>query len=105
MRTQNHAQQTVQQTVQQAVQHIKQGSRLIPAAALALFLAACGQTGASLPSDGQDLTSDNSITTAATITAVTASGAEAASPAVNTTDGNLGTRWSATGDGQWIQLV
>jgi hypothetical protein len=95
---------TKNQTVQQFKQHVKQGSRLIPAAALALFLAACGQTGASLPSDDQDLASDNSITTAATITAVTASNAEAANPATNTTDGNLGTRWSATGDGQWIQF-
>jgi hypothetical protein len=100
MRTKNHAQQSVQQFKQQ----VKQGSRLIPAAALALFLAACGQTGASLPSDDQDLSSDNSITTAATITTVTASSAEAANPAANTTDGNLGTRWSATGDGQWIQF-
>ena len=88
---------------QNTIRQIRQGSRLFPVAALALFLAACGQGAQSLPVDGN--TSDNELTSSAvSIAAVTASASEDANPAANVTDGKLSTRWSAGGDGQWIQF-
>jgi hypothetical protein len=38
------------------------------------------------------------------VSRVTASSAQSQNPAVNVLDGNLGTRWSAQGEGQWAQL-
>jgi F5/8 type C domain len=70
----------------------------LPAAALSLFLAACGQTAITGPEIEINLTSK------ATIAAVSASTAEPANPANNVTDGKLETRWSAGGDGQWLQF-
>jgi F5/8 type C domain len=86
------------------IQQIPQGSRLLTVTALALFLAACGQTGANIPGDTALNLEPNLTTAAVTIQAVSASAAEVANPASNATDTKLETRWSAPGDGQWIQL-
>jgi hypothetical protein len=79
-------------------------SKLLTVTALMLFLAACGQTGANIPKDNASNLEPNIGTAAVAIQAVTASAAETANPATNTTDGKLGTRWSAPGDGHWIQF-
>ncbi|MGJ8693047.1 MAG: discoidin domain-containing protein [Thalassotalea sp.] len=48
------------------------------------------------------LTGINSVF-AATPTSITASDAQSGHPAVNSHDGNIDTRWSAQGNGQWVQ--
>ena len=101
MRPKNkHLSQHIQQT--QQIPQIRQGSRLLWATALALFLAACGQGGANLP--GQNPEPDIGLSSTASILTVSASTAEPTNPASNVTDGKLETRWSAGGDGQWLQF-
>jgi hypothetical protein len=84
----------------QAIQHIE----VIPGAPNPVRAIATGFSTSDNPADAHgDVSVIGPTCSPATVSAVTAS-ADDGNVAANAVDGNLATRWSASGDGQWIRF-